>query len=87
MALVNDIKTLNEELSNKKLVALTQKQIDLLYCLTGYVAFRAGEDYELYTDFVNLSETLESLTTDVNKFDLVELVLDEDPLYSEFRLK
>lgn len=74
-----DVKTLEEELSNKKLVALTQKQVDLIWELVAHVAYRCGKDTEMYTDFVELCDNLEELTTDPNVFDNhLELVTVED---------
>ena len=82
--MIEHVKTLNEELSNKKLVALTQKQVDLIWGLTAHVAYRCGQDTEMYTDFVELCDTLEELTTEPDVFDkYVELVVveDEDPYF------
>lgn len=83
-SIAEGVKTLNEELSNKKLVALTQKQIDLIWELGAHVAYRCGKDAEMYTDFVELCDNLEQLTTDPNVFDNhLELVTveDEDPFF------
>lgn len=82
--MIEDVKTLNEELSNKKLVALTQNQVDLMWQLTAHVAYREGSNTEVYNDFVELCDTLEELTTDPNVFDTyLELVVveDEDPYF------
>lgn len=35
--MIEDVKTLNEELSNKKLVALTQNQLDLIWEMSAHV--------------------------------------------------
>lgn len=63
---------------------LTQKQIDLIWELSAHVAYRCGKDTEMYTDFVELCDNLEQLTTDPNVFDNhLELVTveDEDPFF------
>lgn len=82
--MIEDVKTLNEELSNKKLVALTQNQVDLMWQLTAHVAYREGSNSEVYNDFVELCDTLEELTTNPDIFDThLELVVveDEDPYF------
>lgn len=58
---------------------LTQNQIDLIWELSAHVAYRCGKDTEMYTDFVELCDNLEQLTTDPNVFDNhLELVTVED---------
>ncbi|WBF79495.1 hypothetical protein BNNNBJKE_00050 [Aeromonas phage vB_AdhM_DL] len=63
----------------KHILELTQKQIDLIWELSAHVAYRCGKDAEMYTDFVELCDNLEQLTTDPNVFDNhLELVTVED---------
>lgn len=47
--------------------------------MSAHVAYRCGKDTEIYTDFVELCDDLEQLTTDPNVFDNhLELVTVED---------
>lgn len=58
---------------------LTQNQIDLIWELSAHVAYRCGKDTKMYTDFVELCDNLEQLTTDPNVFDNhLKLVTVED---------
>lgn len=85
--MIKDIKTLNEELSNKKLVALTQNQVDLIWEMSAYVAYREGSNTEVYNDFVELCDSLEELTTEPDVFDnhLELVVVDDEEPYFKFK--